>query len=169
MASWWWQACCVRGCSGCGQPIVHAPVLLCRLQVNTWSTTYYSQTAGQIKGWWLNYDICTRPFKGLCEVPRTAFTCPPAPPPAPLPSTASVCTCQPAAGHMPHLKQISLLLVARACAVPGPSLQFFGQKHQRQRQQLVSLAAQGTAVPACGKQTVYPSEQASASNMPVTE
>jgi hypothetical protein len=66
--------------------------VLCRVQVSTWSTTFYSQTAGQIKGWWLNYDVCTRALKALCEVPHTAFTCPPAPPPAPPPvPPASLC------------------------------------------------------------------------------
>lgn len=84
----------------------------CVLQVNTWDTTYYTQTAGQLKGWWTVVGLCTGTFSGLCEIPRSYYACPPAPPPRPPPVVipTGTCECHPAA---------TSLVVARRIVMDG--------------------------------------------------
>ncbi len=64
------------------------------LQVEVWDTTYYTQTSGQLKGWWTVVGLCTGALNGLCEIPRSYYACPPAPPPRPPPVVIPTGTCE---------------------------------------------------------------------------
>jgi hypothetical protein len=51
-------------------------------------TNQYNKTSPQPLAWY-SYDVCSKAYFGLCEVPVTQYTCPNAPPAISTPPTAA--------------------------------------------------------------------------------